>query len=573
MHEKYAKSGCPKEFPVRTKCIALFQSINGVDVLLFAMFVYEYGHDCPAPNRRRVYISYLDSVQYFEPKSLRTTAYHTVLVEYLRFVKERGFHTAHIWSCPPTPDDDYIFHCHPKHQQVPRDDMLRSWYIEMLDKAKAEGVVLEVNNIHEEYFRNNGANSPTGDAVNPTCLPYFEGDYILGEIENIVSQVKEEESRADYIETFSSVPRPRGGKVGTRSNPGKLLNQYQDKVMLRLGKALNNMKENFLVVHLRSKKFVAAVERGEDVSNWTEGNDQRGKPLIVGKDSSVLHPRSKQSRGKEEQSSQEDDFEATTPEKSGVDEIRPALARHFAQLKSKKIGSTLDDDDILECEIFEARQPFLNYCQSNRYQFDELRKAKHTTMMVLFQLHNPMAPKFVQQCAACRREIAHGIRYHCQVCSSFDLCQSCFGSATSGGLEVSHDKSHTFARIKMDPEEQKSQEERVRSLKPHLELINHAAYCEGAPSCKLNNCHKMKLLFIHVQTCEVTYQRGCRKCSRLLGLLTVHARSCTVRGTCPLPFCDRIRERNERLRRQQQLMDDRRRQAQNELYRAGGERN
>jgi TAZ zinc finger/Zinc finger, ZZ type len=184
-----------------------------------------------------------------------------------------------------------------------------------------------------------------------------------------------------------------------------------------------------------------------------------------------------------------------------------------------------------------------------------------------------MAPKFVQQCAACRREIAHGKRYHCQVCSSFDLCQSCFGSVTSGRLEVSHDKSHTFARIKMDPEEQKSQEERVRSLKPHLELINHAAYCEGAPSCTLNNCHKMKLLFIHVQTCEVTYQRGCRKCSRLLGLLTVHARSCTVRGTCPLPFCDRIRERNERLRRQQQLMDDRRRQAQNELYRAGGERN
>jgi E1A/CREB-binding protein len=36
-----------------------------------------------APNRRRVYISYLDSVQYFEPKEYRSVAYQAVIVEYL----------------------------------------------------------------------------------------------------------------------------------------------------------------------------------------------------------------------------------------------------------------------------------------------------------------------------------------------------------------------------------------------------------------------------------------------------------------------------------------------------------
>jgi len=51
----------------------------------------------------------------------------------------------------------------------------------------------------------------------------------------------------------------------------------------------------------------------------------------------------------------------------------------------------------------------------------------------------------------------------------------------------------------------------------------------------------------------------------------MHARDCSAGNACPIPFCDRLRERNRRVRRQQQLMDDRRRQAQNELYHAGGE--
>ena len=66
MQKRYKEMGFPTEFPVKTKCILLFQKVNGADVLLFGMYVYEYGDSCPEPNRRRVYISYLDSVQYFQ---------------------------------------------------------------------------------------------------------------------------------------------------------------------------------------------------------------------------------------------------------------------------------------------------------------------------------------------------------------------------------------------------------------------------------------------------------------------------------------------------------------------------
>ncbi|KAL3945077.1 MAG: hypothetical protein SGBAC_000868 [Bacillariaceae sp.] len=552
MFKRYERVGCPSDYPVHTKCVGLFQSFDGVDVLLFAMYVYEYGDECPAPNRRRVYISYLDSVQYFQPKEYRSIVYQSVIVEYLRFVKKRGFHTAHIWSCPPAPGDEYVFFCHPSHQKIPQEEKLRNWYYSTLDAAKAEGIVVETTDYHDEYFNNNGEDSPVGHAPNPLSLPYFEGDYIPGEIEKILTQMTKEERKP--LMPPKPMPKRSGSKRGTRSNPGSLVNQYQDKVMLRLGQTIYNMKENFIIARLRNKRFVAAADRGEDVSNWPD--DDAFKP--PGKVSSF------NGVAKGEFSDEESD-----------DEEQALLATMLAKAvrSSGKIGSTIDADDQFESELFENRQLCLNYCQTNHFQFDELRRAKHTTMMVLYQLHNPMAPKFVSRCGVCYRDIANGTRYHCNNCANYDLCQECHGPVTNGswanrGSRFTHDRSHAFSKVYTESTEmsQEQQAERMKAMKPFLMILVHAAGCPGSPQCNLVNCRKMKQLFAHVKTCEHTHKKGCKICIRMLALIVVHARSCTIRGSCPLPFCDRIRQRNERLRRQQQLMDDRRRNAQNEFY-------
>ena len=164
--KRYSQHKYPCEFPMRSKCVLLFQEVDGVDVILFGMYLYEYGHKCPQPNNRRVYVSYLDSVYYFRPRENRTLVYHEMLIAYLAHAKERGFHTAHIWACPPCKGDDYIFFCHPEDQKTPKDDRLRLWYITLLRKARDEGVVTRITNLWDENFKSD---------FNITQIPYFEG--------------------------------------------------------------------------------------------------------------------------------------------------------------------------------------------------------------------------------------------------------------------------------------------------------------------------------------------------------------------------------------------------------------
>lgn len=130
--EYYTESGAakfPKAFPYRCKALLLFQKQGDADVCFFCMHVQEYDHSCPPPNQRRVYIGYLDSVHFFQPRALRTPVYHELLIGYLDYCRTLGYVYAHIWACPPSPGDDYIFHCHPSDQQTPTAKKLQQWSV------------------------------------------------------------------------------------------------------------------------------------------------------------------------------------------------------------------------------------------------------------------------------------------------------------------------------------------------------------------------------------------------------------------------------------------------------------
>jgi E1A/CREB-binding protein len=61
-----------------------------------------------------------------------------------------GYVWAHIWSCPPSEGDDYIFHCHPQEMKMPRSKRLCDWYRTILNKAQDRGVITEFKDIHSQ---------------------------------------------------------------------------------------------------------------------------------------------------------------------------------------------------------------------------------------------------------------------------------------------------------------------------------------------------------------------------------------------------------------------------------------
>ena len=95
----------------------------------------------------------------------------------------RGFHSAHIWACPPLKGDDYIFHIHPQDQKTPKDDKLRKWYADLLLEGKGAGHRDgNQSDLYTEFLKDT--------SFQATCLPYFDGDYIASEAEVIIKDLK-----------------------------------------------------------------------------------------------------------------------------------------------------------------------------------------------------------------------------------------------------------------------------------------------------------------------------------------------------------------------------------------------
>ncbi|KAH8050523.1 histone acetyltransferase [Aureococcus anophagefferens] len=141
----------PEAIPFESRSVVLFQKNDGVDLCVFSMYVHEFGDSC-GPSAKRVYVAYLDSVEYFRPRTARTEVYHELLVAYLDWSRRRGFTAAHIWACPPQRGNNFIFWCHPTHQRTPSRERLTEWYRAMVRRAVETGAVSRVASLYDEYL-------------------------------------------------------------------------------------------------------------------------------------------------------------------------------------------------------------------------------------------------------------------------------------------------------------------------------------------------------------------------------------------------------------------------------------
>ncbi|KAM6904880.1 CREB binding protein b isoform 2-T2 [Xenentodon cancila] len=257
MKSRFVDSGEMMEsFPYRTKALFAFEEIDGVDVCFFGMHVQEYGSDCAVPNTRRVYISYLDSIHFFRPRLLRTAVYHEILIGYLEYVKKLGYVTGHIWACPPSEGDDYIFHCHPPDQKIPKPKRLQEWYRKMLDKAFAERIIHDYKDIFKQA---------TEDRLTSAYeLPYFEGDFWPNVLEESIKELEQEEEERKKEESTASSETTEGTQVDSK-NAKKKNNKKTNKNKSSISRANKKKPGMPNVANDLSQKLYATMEKHKEV--------------------------------------------------------------------------------------------------------------------------------------------------------------------------------------------------------------------------------------------------------------------------------------------------------------------
>ncbi|XP_032086357.1 CREB-binding protein [Thamnophis elegans] len=243
-------------FPYRTKALFAFEEIDGVDVCFFGMHVQEYGWDCPPPNTRRVYISYLDSIHFFRPRCLRTAVYHEILIGYLEYVKKLGYVTGHIWACPPSEGDDYIFHCHPPDQKIPKPKRLQEWYKKMLDKAFAERIIHDYKDIFKQATEDRLTSAKE--------LPYFEGDFWPNVLEESIKELEQEEEERKKEESTAASETIEGNQ-GDSKNAKKKNNKKTNKNKSSLSRANKKKPSMPNVSNDLSQKLYATMEKHKEV--------------------------------------------------------------------------------------------------------------------------------------------------------------------------------------------------------------------------------------------------------------------------------------------------------------------
>ncbi|KAM0905215.1 hypothetical protein ACQ4PT_017504 [Festuca glaucescens] len=484
----------PGEFPYKSKAILLFQKNEGVDVCLFAMYVQEYGSASPSPNRRHVYLAYIDSVKYFRPEiksasgeALRTFVYHEILIGYLDYCKKQGFVSCSIWACPSTKRDDYVLYCHPTSQKMPKSDKLRSWYQNLVKKAVKEGVVVERNTLYDFFLQ------PTSECkanISAACLPYCENDFWPGEAERLLEKKDDKTSQKKETQV--------GRLLRVAKRDDRKGNLEDILLVHKLGEKMRTMKEDFIMLCLQH--FCKHCH----------------EPIVSGKSWVCACCKNfhlcDQCHADELSAPQKDRHPATTKQK-----------HTFLRIEEEPLPETDDGDPTMESKYFDSRIDFLKHCQDNQYQFDTLRRAKHSTMMILYNLHD-------SACSACRRTMDQRLAWRCLVCLGCKYCDSCY---KQGGENLHiHKLKQTDSRCLLP---------NYTLLQDYLEGLVHASKCFYDPdNCTFKLCIVVKKLFFHGARCGIRNQGGCQKCIFMWKLLLTHSKHCDD-GECSVPRCRDIK--------------------------------
>ncbi|XP_054723198.1 CREB-binding protein-like [Uloborus diversus] len=499
MRARYVDTGkWPEQFPYRAKALFAFEEIDGVDTCFFGMHVQEYGSECSPPNTRRVYIAYLDSVHFFRPKQYRTAVYHEILLGYLDYAKQLGYTMAHIWACPPSEGDDYIFHCHPTEQKIPKPKRLQEWYKKMLDKGIMDRIVMDYKDILKQATEDN--------LKSASELPYFEGDFWPNVLEESIKELDQEEEEKRKAEASAAAAAEAAARAAAAASDANGEGEDSMDGNKKGQKSGRNKKSNKSKNNQRKNNKKSVPYTGNDLSAKIYSTMEKHKEVFF-------------------------------------------VIRLHSVPAAASLPSIVDPDPFITCDMMDGRDAFLTLAREKHYEFSSLRRTKFSTMAMLYELHNQGQDRFVYTCNNCKKHVE--TRYHCTICDDFDLCVNCFDKEGHNhkmeklGFGLDDDSGTS------DPKQTNPQESRRLSIQRCIQSLVHACQCRDA-NCRLPSCQKMKRVVQHAKSCKRKTNGGCPICKQLIALCCYHAKHCQE-AKCPVPFCLNIKHKLRQQQLQQRL--------------------
>jgi E1A/CREB-binding protein len=236
------------------------------------------------------------------------------------------------------------------------------------------------------------------------------------------------------------------------------------------------------------------------------------------------------------------------------------------------MGPIIDQDPTISCELMNGRDEFLNFARERHHEFSSLRRAKYSSMALLYELHNQNNEKFIFKCNKCSSPI-ETTRYHCTVCDDFDLCVPCYEQR--GGHEHKMDK---LACVSSDKKENGGDNKPLNPAKPpkhsietYLKAFMHAVYCRNA-NCTFLKCMQFKRVVQHSKNCQKFKNSQCEFCKQMIALCIYHAKNCKE-NMCQVPFCSTIKIKLKQQKAYNTTLERRRMQIMTRTFKINAQQN
>jgi len=203
-------------------------------------------------------------------------------------------------------------------------------------------------------------------------------------------------------------------------------------VMNDLARGVERLKSDLFVVH-----FALPNASDDDLTAAAARREARSVDVAIAESAlqeadrierEAMNKRSKKNRHVVKQSRSSSSYSRRAVNTSGsvIVQNDTSIRDHCLALARGLVPDTSDPDANIASPFVDSRHTFLEMCQFRHYQFDSLRRAKHSSQMVLFHLHNPYGANTRPMCVVCRGVI-QDVRWHCcDGCPDSDTCQECY---------------------------------------------------------------------------------------------------------------------------------------------------